>query len=73
MPAYPWLQETPVDWDLTERKLLVFKNAFGVPYTDEDIAEQMSKVNGEWASATEEDALVAYLLSLGQERKEAVQ
>ncbi len=33
----------------------------------------MSKVNGEWASATEEDALVAYLLSLGQERKEAVQ
>ncbi|KZY38811.1 peptidase S41, partial [Alcanivorax sp. HI0044] len=73
MPAYPWLQETPVDWDLTERKLSVFKNAFGVPYTDEDIAEQMSKVNGEWANATEEDALVAYLLSLGQERKEAVQ
>jgi len=33
----------------------------------------MSKVNGEWANATEEDALVAYLLSLGQERKEAVQ
>ena len=73
MPAYPWLQETPVDWDLTERKLSVFKNAFGVPYTDEDIAEQMSKVEGEWANATEEDALVAYLLSLGQERKEAVQ
>ncbi len=62
-----------MDWDLTERKRVVFKDAFGVPYTDEDSDEQMSKVNGEWASANEEDALVAYLLSLGQERKEAVQ
>ena len=32
--------------------------------------EQMNKIKGEWADATEEDALVAYLLSLGQERKE---
>ena len=73
MPAYPWLQQTPLDWSLTERKLKVFKNAFGVPYTDEGIAEQMNKINGEWGNATEEDALVAYLLSLGQERKEAAQ
>lgn len=73
MPAYPWLETTPVDWSTIERKLDVFKNVFGVPYSDADIAEQMAKVNGEWAEATEEDALVAYLLSLGQERKEAAQ
>ncbi|MCG8440017.1 MAG: cytochrome-c oxidase, cbb3-type subunit II [Pseudomonadales bacterium] len=74
MPAYPWLETTPVDWSHTERKLRLFKNTFGVPYTDEGIAEQVERfTNGEWSSATEEDALVAYLLSLGRERKEVTQ
>lgn len=73
MPAYPWLQETLVDWSDTERTLRLFKDTFGVPYSDQDIAEQLNKIGGEWADATEEDALVAYLLSLGQERKEASQ
>ncbi len=73
MPAYPWLQETPVDWSDTERTLQLFKDTFGVPYSEQDIAEQLNKIEGEWADATEEDALVAYLLSLGQERKEASQ
>ena len=73
MPAYPWLQETPVDWSDTERTLRLFKDTFGVPYSEQDIAEQLNKIGGEWADATEEDALVAYLLSLGQERKEASQ
>jgi cytochrome c oxidase cbb3-type subunit II len=73
MPAYPWLQENPVDWNTTERKLRVFKDTFGVPYSEQDIAEQLNKIEGEWADATEEDALVAYLLSLGQERKEVAQ
>jgi len=73
MPADPWLQETPVDWSDTERTLRLFKDTFGVPYSDQDIAEQLNKIEGEWADATEEDALVAYLLSLGQERKEASQ
>lgn len=79
-----------------ERTLNVFKNHFGVPYTDEDIAEQMALIAGEevkptqdiskllaaqakqyitadsksLADATEEDALVAYLFSLGHARKE---
>ncbi len=70
MPAYPWLQNTPVDWKHMERKLSVFKDIFGVPYSEQDMAEQMEKVNGEWAGASEEDALVAYLLSLGHARKE---
>lgn len=73
MPAYPWLQENLVDWRDTERTLRLFKDTFGVPYTDQDIVEQLNKIEGEWADATEEDALVAYLLSLGQERKEVAQ
>jgi len=73
MPAYPWLQKNLVDWTTTERKLRVFKDTFDVPYSDQDIAEQLNKIEGEWANATEEDALVAYLLSLGQERKEVAQ
>lgn len=73
MPAYPWLQENRVDWRDTERTLRLFKDTFGVPYSDQDIAEQLKKIEGEWANATEEDALVAYLLSLGQERKEVAQ
>ncbi|MBM7335280.1 MAG: cytochrome-c oxidase, cbb3-type subunit II [Alcanivorax sp.] len=70
MPAYPWLAENTVDWSHMERTLKVFKNQFGVPYSDQDIDEQMNKVRGEWADATEEDAVVAYLLSLGQARRE---
>ncbi len=73
MPAYPWLETTPVNWKHTERKLRVFKDMFGVPYSEDDLNEQLAKIEGEWADATEEDALVAYLLSLGQERKEITQ
>lgn len=65
MPGYPWMAKTKVNWKHTERKLHVFQNVFGVPYTDEDVAEQMEKVRGEWAEASEEDALVAYLQQLG--------
>jgi len=65
MPGYPWLERTPVNWRHTERKLRVFMNVLRVPYTEEMIAEQMEKVAGEWAEATEEDALVAYLQQLG--------
>lgn len=68
MPGYPWMQEKKIDWSLTEKKLRLFKDVFGVPYTDDDIAEQMGKVEGEWANATEEDAVIAYLQQLGLER-----
>ena len=68
MPSYPWLRETQLDWSDTEAKLRIFKDVFGVPYSEEDIAEQLKKVEGEWADATEEDAVVAYLQQLGTER-----
>lgn len=69
MPAYPWLEKTPVDWRLTERKLRLFQS-FGVPYSEDDILAQLAKIEGEWADATEEDALVAYLQKLGHARQE---
>lgn len=68
MPGYPWMQDKPVDWSLTEKKLRLFKDVFGVPYSEDDIAAQMKKVQGEWASASEEDAVVAYLQQLGVDR-----
>lgn len=69
MPAYPWLERRTVNWRHIERKLRALQ-LLGVPYSDEDIAAELDKVEGKWASATEEDAVVAYLLSLGQARKE---
>lgn len=95
MPGYPWLEKRTVKWNAMERTLNVFKNHFDVPYTDEDIAEQMAMTKGEnvkptapnatlvaeqvakyvgagktLKDATEEDALVAYLFSLGHARTE---
>lgn len=96
MPGYPWLAKNTVNWKTMKRTLEVFKNHFGVPYTDEDITEQVALIAGEkisptqetskrlaaqsrqyisansksLADATEEDALIAYLFSLGHARKE---
>ncbi|MGX5914151.1 cytochrome-c oxidase, cbb3-type subunit II [Aliidiomarina sp. Khilg15.8] len=60
MPGYPWLAERTLDGELTARKMRVFQN-FGVPYTDEDIANAKEDVKGR----TEMEALIAYLQSLG--------
>jgi cytochrome c oxidase cbb3-type subunit 2 len=69
MPAYPWLRENQVDWSHTRDKLELFGQTFGAEgYSPEFIKEQMSKVEGQWSDATEEDALVAYLQELGTER-----
>jgi len=92
MPGYPWLQNNKVNWGTMERTLNVFKNNFGVPYSDDDITEQIALIQGKdvspesdmatrlaeqakqyveggkVADATEEDALVAYLFSLGHAR-----
>lgn len=67
MPAYPWLRNREVDWRHTERKLRTMQ-LLGVPYSDEDIATQMEKVESEWSGKTEEDALVSYLQQLGTDR-----
>lgn len=60
MPGYPWLAERTLDGNLTERKMRVFQG-FGVPYTDDEVANAQSEVQGR----TEMEALIAYLQSLG--------
>ncbi|MFT6139078.1 MAG: cytochrome c oxidase cbb3-type subunit 2 [Psychromonas sp.] len=61
MPGFPWLAENLLTGENTARKLDIFKNNFGVPYTDEDIAGAKAAVEGK----TEMQALIAYLQSLG--------
>lgn len=60
MPAYPWLQENVVDGENIARKMEVMRG-FGVPYTDEDIANAKESVRG----VAEIDAVIAYLQHLG--------
>lgn len=60
MPGYPWLDETPVDSSIIERKLRVLR-FLGHPYSDEDIDGAVAALAGK----TEMDAMVAYLQSLG--------
>ena len=61
MPGFPWLAENRLTGEDTARKLDIFKNNFGVPYTDEDLAGAKEAVAGK----TEMQALIAYLQSLG--------
>ena len=65
MPGFPWLEENVLDGELTSKKLSIFKNQFGVPYTDEQVANAGEAVKGK----TEMDALIAYLQSLGHAMK----
>lgn len=60
MPAFPWLFEWTVDGSKTGAKMTALRRV-GVPYTDEQIANAASEVDG----VTEIDALVAYLQQLG--------
>jgi cytochrome c oxidase cbb3-type subunit 2 len=65
MPAFPWLATTIMDGSLSAEKLTLFRDHFGVPYTDEDIAGAKASVEGK----TELDALVEYLQTLGHAMK----
>ncbi|MGL5814642.1 MAG: cytochrome-c oxidase, cbb3-type subunit II [Aeromonas sp.] len=65
MPAFPWLETNVLSGELTGKKLALFRDHFGVPYTDADIADAGEAVKGK----TELDALVAYLQSLGHALK----
>jgi cytochrome c oxidase cbb3-type subunit 2 len=65
MPAYPWLETAQIDSVLTPKKLQLFRDDFGVPYSDDDIKGASDAVKGH----TEQDALVAYLQQLGTEFK----
>jgi len=63
MPGFPWLEKNTIDGELLQRKLRVLR-FLGTPYTDADIAAAPAAVEGK----TEQDALIAYLQSLGLAR-----
>ncbi|AKQ54750.1 cbb3-type cytochrome c oxidase subunit II [Bordetella hinzii] len=65
MPAYPWLQQRSVADADVQARMRALRRA-GVPYGDEQIARAPAALAGK----TEEDALVAYLQSLGVRKKE---
>ncbi len=65
MPAFPWLATTPLDASLTREKMQLFRDHFGVPYSDADLDTAAQATAGK----TELDALVAYLQSLGKALK----
>ncbi|MBV8047744.1 MAG: cytochrome-c oxidase, cbb3-type subunit II [Paludibacterium sp.] len=60
MPAFPWLAKNLADADDVQAKMRALR-VVGVPYTDQDIANAKSEVEGK----SEMDALIAYLQSLG--------
>lgn len=60
MPAYPWLFRDEINAERTPKKMRALRR-LGVPYTDDDISNATSVVNGR----KEIDALVAYLQGMG--------
>lgn len=65
MPNYPWLETTLLDSSLTGRKMKVLRFV-GVPYTDDDIKNADSEVEGK----SELEAIIAYLQQLGTDLKD---
>ena len=61
MPGFPWLATNKLDGELTGKKLALFRDHFGVPYTQADIDGAKAAVQGK----TEMEALIAYLQQLG--------
>lgn len=61
MPSYPWLFERQLSGAQTSQKMETLRT-LGVPFTDEQIANARSDVQGKY----EIDALVAYLQALGK-------
>jgi cytochrome c oxidase cbb3-type subunit II len=64
MPSYSWLSEAQVDPSVVAPHMKALRTV-GVPYTDEQIAQGADEVKGK----TEQDALIAYLQSLGRALK----
>ena len=60
MPAYPWLSKTMVNEGAIGSHMAALRKV-GVPFTDADIAGAAAAVKGK----TEQEALIAYLQSLG--------
>jgi cytochrome c oxidase cbb3-type subunit 2 len=61
MPAFPWLEETPVDPAAVAARMRALQS-IGDPYTDAQIRDARRDVAGK----TELDAVVAYLQGLGR-------
>ncbi|OXR49621.1 MULTISPECIES: cytochrome-c oxidase, cbb3-type subunit II [unclassified Pusillimonas] len=66
MPAYPWLAQNKVEGVDVQARMRALR-VLGVPYTDEQIEAAPAQLKGK----TEEDAMVAYLQSLGVAGREA--
>ncbi|MDE2605304.1 MAG: cytochrome-c oxidase, cbb3-type subunit II [Burkholderiales bacterium] len=64
MPAYPWLEKNPADASTIQAHMKALR-IVGVPYTDDEIAKAPDELKGK----TEQDALIAYLQSLGRALK----
>jgi cytochrome c oxidase cbb3-type subunit 2 len=62
MPAYPWLETHAADRDGSIQARMRALASLGHPYTDEDIAAAPALL----AEATELDAVIAYLQTLGR-------
>ena len=60
MPGFPWLKDAGIDATHLQRKLEVLR-WLGDPYSDQDIAGVAAAVAGK----TAQDALIAYLQTLG--------
>jgi cytochrome c oxidase cbb3-type subunit 2 len=60
MPAYPWLEKTPLNPDQIVPHLRALQR-LGDPYSDAEIAAAPAALEGK----TEQDALIAYLQGLG--------
>lgn len=66
MPNYPWLAKRSVEGKDVQARMVALRR-IGVPYTDEQIQSAPQALVGR----TEEDAMVAYLQSLGVGVREA--
>ncbi len=60
MPGYPWLAKSQLSNALIQKKMQVLR-MLGHPYTDEDIKNAPSALDGK----TEMDALIAYMQVMG--------
>ena len=60
MPGYPWLETTPADASVIQKKMEVLR-LLGAPYSDEEIANAPQALEGK----TELDAMIAYLQGMG--------
>ena len=67
MPNYPWLAKRSVE-NMDVQKRMEVLRVMGVPYTDDQISQAPAALKGK----IEEDAVIAYLQSLGAGVREAM-